>query len=583
MIFYRKLFKSVVVTATTGETMKIWKISLIILILTLQVTAGAYIEGGPEFRVSVAGSNHFSPGDEGYITVTLQNIGILDTLFEPNPAKFAIFQNMSTTAFEVKVGLSGVDGIDVKSPPQIIGIVPSGTPPIPVTFRIHIDENIQPGEYQIPVKITYKKLRDVVLFYQDSYLIETKYYWDDEIKTLYIPVVIEKKLDISVKEIKTRDVFEGHKGWIGVSILNTGTETAKNAVAILTQISQSKGIQASGLPGITQIPSSLPQGMIPPQTQQISPPEKQGGDQLSAFIGDLPPGKTAVARFRVKLDTSGDQYPFGLKLKYFDESGKEKESKTVYFGIKVDKGPEISVSDVESGLYSGSEGVVKITLRNTWDRDMKDAVVSIKTSSPLTSLTSSVYTGDIPSGASRVVEFKLKASDDAQPSVYPAEVRVKFSYGNETLTTDPVTFGVDVGKKMEFSAKSNAEIEAGRESIVQVEVKNSGAYPIRDASARLTVVDPFTSTDDTAFLGDLAPGESKIASFKLKVDSDAIPKVYALNLEVKYRDTQNKWVISDPVKVPVKVVEGKKRVPGFETAGAIIGFAAVLILLRRKA
>ncbi len=563
--------------------MKIWKISLIILILTLQVTAGAYIEGGPEFRVSMAGSNHFSPGDEGYITVTLQNIGILDTLFEPNPAKFAIFQNMSTTAFEVKVGLNGVDGIDVKSPPQIIGIVPSGTPPIPITFRIHIDENTQPGEYQIPVKITYKKLRDVVLFYQDSYLIETKYYWDDEVKTLYIPVVIEKKLDISVKEIKTRDVFEGHKGWIEVSILNTGTETAKNAVAILSQISQSKGIQASGLPGIAQIPPSLPQGMLLPQTQQISSPEKQDGNQLSAFIGDLAPGETAVARFRVKLDTSGDQYPFGLKLKYFDESGKEKESKTVYFGVKVDKRPEMSISDVESSLYSGSEGVVKITVRNTWDRDMEDAVVSIKTSPPLTSLTSSVYTGDIPSGASRVVEFKLKASDDAQPTVYPAEVQVKFSYGNETLTTDPVTFGVDVGKKMEFSAKSNAEIEAGRESVVQVEIKNSGAYPVRDASARLTVVDPFTSTDDTAFLGDLAPGESKIASFKLKVDSDAIPKVYALNLEVKYRDTQNKWVISDPVKVPVKVVEGKKRVPGFETAGVIIGFAAVLILLRRKA
>ena len=563
--------------------MRMWKISLIILILAIQITAGAYIEGGPEFRVSVAGSNHFSPGDEGYITVTLQNIGILDTLFEPNPAKFAIFKNMSTTAFEVKAGLNGVDGISIKSPPQIIGIVPSGTPPIPVTFRIQIDENAQPGEYQIPVKITYKKLRDVVLFYQDSYLIETKYYWDDKVETLYIPVVIEKKLDISIKEVKTRDIFEGHEGWIEVSILNTGSETARNAVAVLNQLSQSQGIQSSGLTSVTQIPSGLPQGLAIPQTSQIPSAGKQSGNQMSAFVGDLAPGETAIARFKVKLETSGDQIPFGLRLKYFDESGKEKESKTVYFGIKVDKGPEISISSVKSDVYSGSEGVVKITVRNTWSRTMKDAVVSISTSPPLSALTSSVYTGDIPAGDSKVVDFKIKASDDAQPTTYPVEAKVKFTYGNETLTTDPVTFGVEVGRKMEFSASSNAEIEAGKESVVKVEVKNTGAYPVRDASARLTVVDPFTSTDDTAFLGDLAPGESKIASFKLKVDSDAIPKVYALNLEVKYRDAQNKWVISDPVKVPVKVVEGKRRVPGFEAVGALTGITVVLILLRRKA
>ena len=337
---------------------------------------------------------------------------------------------------------------------------------------------------------------------------------------------------------------------------------------------------------MSQIPSSipsLPSGMMQIQAPEMQAPEISGGEQISAYVGDLSPGESAKVTFRVKVDTEADQYPFGIKLRYFDESGNEKESKTLYFGVKVEDKPKITVSKSESQIYSGSEGVVQVTLKNIWNRKMDDTVAVLKTNPPLTPLISSVYVGDISPGESKTVEFRIKASEDARPSTYPAEVYVKFTYDNETLKTDPVTFGMDVGKKMEFSVKSSATIEAGKESIIQVEVTNSGEFTVRDASARLTVVDPFTSTDDTAFLGDLKPGESKSASFKLKVEKDAIPKTYALNLEVKYRDTEGEWVISDPVKVPIKVVEGKKKIPGFQFAGAVISLAIVFVLLRRKA
>jgi hypothetical protein len=71
----------------------------------------------------------------------------------------------------------------------------------------------------------------------------------------------------------------------------------------------------------------------------------------------------------------------------------------------------------------------------------------------------------------------------------------------------------------------------------------------------LSIIDPFTSADDTAYIGTLAPGQSAVVKFQIKAESDATPKVYGLNLEVKYKDPEGEWVISEPVKATIEVVQ----------------------------
>ncbi len=47
------------------------------------------------------------------------------------------------------------------------------------------------------------------------------------------------------------------------------------------------------------------------------------------------------------------------------------------------------------------------------------------------------------------------------------------------------------------------------------------------------------------------------ASFKISVDSDATPKLYALNLEVKYKDPEGEWAYSEPAKAKILVTPAK--------------------------
>ena len=86
-----------------------------------------------------------------------------------------------------------------------------------------------------------------------------------------------------------------------------------------------------------------------------------------------------------------------------------------------------------------------------------------------------------------------------------------------------------------------------------MEYKNAGETTIYSTQARISAVDPFTSNDDIAFLGDLRPGESAIASYEVIVDRSATIKEYGLDSEIRYRDALDNTYISDTMKVKITV------------------------------
>jgi hypothetical protein len=92
-----------------------------------------------------------------------------------------------------------------------------------------------------------------------------------------------------------------------------------------------------------------------------------------------------------------------------------------------------------------------------------------------------------------------------------------------------------------------------KDATISATYKNIGEDPIRDAVARLSIFKPFSSTDDQAFIGALQPGEEAIAVFQMDVDSDATPKDYGINSEIKYTDVNGDTVISESMKIPVTV------------------------------
>jgi hypothetical protein len=178
--------------------------------------------------------------------------------------------------------------------------------------------------------------------------------------------------------------------------------------------------------------------------------------------------------------------------------------------------------------------------------------------------------------STRDVRFLLAVTRQAIAGTYPVDLFCKYTNTEgDTVTSDIVTVGVPVSDKITFAVVSPpSEAVAGGKNVIEVVYENTGSATARNAQARISAVDPFSSNDDSAYLGDLAPGERAVARYELKVDAEAVIKEYGLDSEIRYRDALDNSVISDTMKVRVKVVS-----PGLSSIaiGVIVAIVVVAV------
>jgi len=224
--------------------------------------------------------------------------------------------------------------------------------------------------------------------------------------------------------------------------------------------------------------------------------------------------------------------------------------------------PELQFSIISSAtenLNAGTEGYLTLVIQNTGQYDGKKAILKIarNDNSPVIPTDSSSYIGDFPQGAEVTSKFKVSVSSDAEAKTYPLDVYINYEdYEGDIVDSDGTTIGIPVGGKAEFTVVSNPiELSPGQKKAVTVQYTNTGEATVYSAQARISAVDPFTSDDDTAFLGTFAPGETKEATFEISVDSSATEKEYGLDSELRFRDSLDNSIISDPIKVPIEVVK----------------------------
>jgi hypothetical protein len=456
--------------------------------------------------------------------------------------------------------------------------------------------------YYVPTQVTYEisnqlptgngsktyEYRELIQEYELDYFKTTK----------NIPVTVyieEKDVSLEIVDVKTENMVAGEKGKIEVTVRNTGGKTAKNAYLVLDVPS---GFEASALsisaPSAMPAYTGLPAGMAGmPMTGMTGIAGLPAGGMPSTsstslstakaayYIGELKPGDETTAKFYVKLNIKDEgSYPLQIKAVYLDEYGILTESESVSFGIDVAPPPEFEVVDIQSKIFVNAKGDLVVKL--TSSADLEDASVILTAQPPLSVLSSEYFVGDIKAGEEFETVFKLKASSEAKPVTYPAELIVKYRSMDEYVESDPVRIGVKVNPKVKFEVTGTPSIAAGEERILTFTVRNMGNFEVRDATARITIVDPFSSSDDTAYIGNLKPGEAVSASFKISADKDATPKLYALNLEVKYRDLEDEWAISEPVKATINVTPAKPPYLIYGAVAAVIIIAVAAYLRSRR-
>jgi len=290
------------------------------------------------------------------------------------------------------------------------------------------------------------------------------------------------------------------------------------------------------------------------------------------MLGDLKGASNVNAVFSTKInaDAPAGTYLLPLALNYTylyqaDQYGVDTiqytyktVNETITLPVKIKSEVSIAVlSAVPEHLNVGTEGYISMKIKNTGYEDGTKAIVKIVRSgnSPIVPTDSSVYIGDFPQGSTADCRYKVSVSADAERQTYPVDVVVVYQNAEgDFVTSRSDTVGIPVGGKVDFTITSPpAEMNPGNKKVVSVEFTNTGDTAVYSAQARISAVDPFTSNDDTAYIGDLKPGEARSVSFVMSVDRAATIKEYGLDSEIRYQDALDNTYISDTMKVPIRV------------------------------
>ncbi len=326
------------------------------------------------------------------------------------------------------------------------------------------------------------------------------------------------------------------------------------------------------------------------------------------MVGDIASEDQATVTFSAKVnaDAQGGTYQIPLNISYtqytnIDQYGLDTVryyyepytvTVTVPVSIKSEVIPAV-VTATSDSLVAGAQGYVNLTIKNIGSLDGSKATVQIlqDTASPVSPVDTSVYIGDFPAGSTVACQYKVAVASDAINKTYPVDVVVVYQDNEgDFVTSQTQTVGVDVGSKVAFSVLSSpVEMSPGSKRTIQVEYLNTGDSTVHSAEARISVVDPFTSSSDIAYLGDLAPGQSAVASYQMSVASDATIKEYGLDTEIRYNDALDDTYVSDPMKVSIDVknlagIQGIVSNPVDITVlvGLIIGIVYVILHFRKK-
>jgi hypothetical protein len=259
-------------------------------------------------------------------------------------------------------------------------------------------------------------------------------------------------------------------------------------------------------------------------------------------------------------------------------------------GAEDSKGLDAAIVGV-SELTPGEKTVIQISVQNNKTLDTIDPLAEQadltqyygcavgltasleKGDAPVAIKTEKMLLGNLPMGmATQQISFVVEVDEEAIPGSYRLNLILTYSELSDVELADTTTGQLEVtwadrietkGLDIYIKDKQESEFEItnieavlhpGKRSDIKVTFKNYGDNTALDSVAKLSdAFAPLHLTDDTAYLGTIEPGDTAVGTFELKVDSDALEKIYALSAEIKYSNEEGDEYISEVLKVPVEV------------------------------
>ncbi|HXZ94969.1 MAG TPA: hypothetical protein VEG28_03550 [Dehalococcoidia bacterium] len=420
----------------------------------------------------------------------------------------------------------------------------------------------------------------------------------------------EPNLEVTV--VGSQELQVGQIGAIQVMIQNIGNfsgdvEDPADQVMALGYL-----LTAPGVPLVP--PCTTAVGVTVNLTSESSSIEVVSG---AASIGTLPRGMSTTQPITFQLyihnDTQPGTYELNLELEYqyldgvdyWLNPGETTPQFDFHWGNIVQQ-EQISITVVgtyfsavvtqtEGVIAGATTGIITVDIQNSGASEAYGVTAAIVPGTSISPVGPASFLGDMSGNSSVTTQFKVAVSEEAIAKSSPVNILVQYSDEKNMPRQSLLTVGVMVDGKLNFEVQTiqvNGRLTPGSERVITIPIVNAGDYEAEDAVAKINIVNPFatapfSTTDDTAYIGTLQLGESALAKFRISVDSDAVPKSYILEVQVQYWDSLGNSYTSDTMRATVTV----QQPSGLSTTAIVLislaGVVVVVVLLgvvrRRRA
>ncbi|WP_266075149.1 COG1361 S-layer family protein [Haladaptatus caseinilyticus] len=319
------------------------------------------------------------------------------------------------------------------------------------------------------------------------------------------------------------------------------------------------------------------------QTDQLRLGESRNATQ---FVNEWATNEDVQVEYQVTAsnDTVGGSYPFSISVSY-REDGSRNQTESQLIGIIPAPEQSFSLSDVNSTLRVGDEGVVSGRVTNEGPQTAPNALLVLQSQGENVFPRETEYAlGTLDRGESVPVHYRIDVSDGADrgPRQFSFVVRYQNQDGDPRQSKPLETAVVVSPRKDEFVLEPRgASVEAGSSSTISLVITNNDDRALRNIDARGFVDSPLTLSDNQAFIPRLEPNESATISFRISADSGTLAGTYPMSLDFQYETPDGESRLSDTYEVPVRVSEPEGNgLRSFLSGGVglAVGIFAVVLL-----
>jgi hypothetical protein len=486
-------------------------ILVLVTVLVLAGTAGTAsgeVVGRPDVDVGIA-DNRVVPGKNTTLELSVTNGGRIEELSTRSPA----LNERVLTAKGFAVEMQG-DGVPftVRTGRQHIGSLGGGEQQsLPV--RISVDEDAPPGRYRVDVTVEYAHEQTINEATGDVTSLRIE-------RTVEVPIVVERRAQFRVVAA-SGTVGPGHKGPVSITLVNSGTGPARDAVFRLSSLTDGVTVEASPSAG--------------------------------RYAGTWLPGERRTVTYSVHAveEVAGEEYPFDLRATFLDARNRTRRSDPLPFGIEPRQDSQFVVTGLTSNVTEGTTGRVTVTLRNT-GRSARETELSVDSTDGRLAVDGGARTrrfvGGWPAGAERTVAFDVVPDPSASAGVYTLDADVSFRTARGfVVTAGTESIGVPVEPEASFRLDlSDSELAVGEEGRLRGTIENRGPGVARDAVVLVSSRSPNVVLSERALaVGEFGPGERVGFTLDVAVSPAAEAGPRPFNVTVRYRTDSGRIRVSD--------------------------------------